>query len=74
MSSRAPAGGKSCPICGKPAAPDHRPFCSTRCADVDLNRWLSGAYRVETDEPPSDATSSLQEGEEASGQAPRRFL
>jgi len=37
---------KPCPICGKPAAERHRPFCSRRCADVDLNRWLSGVYRV----------------------------
>jgi endogenous inhibitor of DNA gyrase (YacG/DUF329 family) len=35
-----------CPICGKPADPGHRPFCSTRCADVDLHRWLSGKYVV----------------------------
>jgi endogenous inhibitor of DNA gyrase (YacG/DUF329 family) len=33
-----------CPICGKPASADHRPFCSARCADVDLHRWLSGGY------------------------------
>jgi endogenous inhibitor of DNA gyrase (YacG/DUF329 family) len=38
--------GKPCPICGKPAVPAHRPFCSKRCADVDLNRWLSGTYAV----------------------------
>jgi uncharacterized protein len=36
----------SCPICGKPAAEKFRPFCTKRCADVDLNRWLSGAYVV----------------------------
>jgi uncharacterized protein len=36
----------ACPICGKPAAESFRPFCSRRCADVDLNRWLSGAYAV----------------------------
>jgi endogenous inhibitor of DNA gyrase (YacG/DUF329 family) len=35
-----------CPICGTPAAQPHRPFCSARCADVDLNRWLSGVYAV----------------------------
>ena len=35
-----------CPICGKPAEQAYRPFCSKRCADVDLNRWLSGAYVV----------------------------
>jgi hypothetical protein len=37
---------KVCPICGKPAVERYRPFCSRRCADVDLNRWLSGAYAV----------------------------
>jgi uncharacterized protein len=35
-----------CPICGKPSVERYRPFCSRRCADVDLNRWLSGAYAV----------------------------
>lgn len=37
---------KPCPICGKPAIPASRPFCSERCRDVDLNRWLSGSYVV----------------------------
>jgi uncharacterized protein len=59
--------GKSppaCPICGKllPAdasAARTRPFCSQRCADVDLGRWLTGQYRVpgpppEFDEEPPD--------------------
>lgn len=36
----------SCPICGKPAVVSLRPFCSRRCADVDLNRWLSGVYAI----------------------------
>jgi endogenous inhibitor of DNA gyrase (YacG/DUF329 family) len=35
-----------CPICRKPTVETFRPFCSKRCADVDLNRWLSGAYVV----------------------------
>jgi uncharacterized protein len=35
-----------CPICGKPTVEALRPFCSRRCADVDLNRWLSGAYVI----------------------------
>lgn len=49
------ASTKACPICGKPAAEArYRPFCSARCADVDLNRWLSGVYTVETDEPADD--------------------
>ncbi|MBV8744719.1 MAG: DNA gyrase inhibitor YacG [Xanthobacteraceae bacterium] len=37
---------RRCPICGRPAAQDARPFCSPRCRDVDLNRWLSSSYVV----------------------------
>jgi endogenous inhibitor of DNA gyrase (YacG/DUF329 family) len=36
----------ACPICGKPVVADFKPFCSRRCGDVDLNRWLSGVYAV----------------------------
>ena len=36
----------ACPICGKPAVEQHRPFCSQRCALVDLGRWIGGNYRV----------------------------
>ena len=36
----------NCPICGKPATPRYRPFCSRRCADVDLAHWLRGDYRI----------------------------
>ena len=35
-----------CPICGKPGDPKLKPFCSERCSDVDLGRWLDGGYRV----------------------------
>jgi endogenous inhibitor of DNA gyrase (YacG/DUF329 family) len=35
-----------CPTCGKPEVAEYRPFCSKRCADVDLNRWLSGRYAI----------------------------
>jgi len=37
---------RKCPICGKPAIEGHLPFCSKRCAQVDLNRWLSGVYAI----------------------------
>jgi endogenous inhibitor of DNA gyrase (YacG/DUF329 family) len=37
---------KKCPICGKPAQQATRPFCSDRCKEVDLHRWLSGAYAI----------------------------
>lgn len=37
---------RPCPICGKPASAESRPFCSKRCADVDLHRWLGGNYTI----------------------------
>jgi endogenous inhibitor of DNA gyrase (YacG/DUF329 family) len=37
---------KPCPICGKPAVEASKPFCSERCRDVDLNRWLSKTYSI----------------------------
>ena len=42
----AAARAKACPICGKPTQPAFRPFCSKRCADVDLSRWFNGVYAV----------------------------
>jgi len=46
-----------CPICGKPAAEGSRPFCSKRCADIDLNRWLKGGYII-PGEPSAPASPS----------------
>lgn len=46
----------SCPICGKPVVVTYRPFCSRRCADIDLGRWLTESYRV----PAED----VEEGDE----------
>jgi endogenous inhibitor of DNA gyrase (YacG/DUF329 family) len=40
------ASAKPCPICGKPATEASKPFCSERCRDVDLNRWLSDSYKI----------------------------
>ncbi|MCF3641872.1 DNA gyrase inhibitor YacG [Rhizobium sp. TRM95111] len=37
---------RPCPECGRPSVREHYPFCSSRCRDVDLNRWLSGAYAI----------------------------
>jgi endogenous inhibitor of DNA gyrase (YacG/DUF329 family) len=36
-----------CPICRKPTSPRYRPFCSKRCADIDLARWLGGTYVIQ---------------------------
>ena len=37
-----------CPICARATETDYRPFCSRRCTDVDLSRWLHGAYAIPT--------------------------
>lgn len=54
-----------CPICGRPTERQFKPFCSRRCADEDLGRWLGGAYRIPTEEKPEDADDRGQtpEGE-----------
>lgn len=41
---------KTCPICGKPSAKPFTPFCSKRCADIDLGRWLKGVYAIPVSE------------------------
>ncbi|TCM84764.1 DNA gyrase inhibitor YacG [Rhodovulum steppense] len=53
----------TCPICKKPADPAYRPFCSRRCADVDLGKWLSGSYAVPSDSPDDrdEAARALSE-------------
>ncbi len=44
----------TCPICRKAADPRYRPFCSRRCADVDLGRWLTGSYAIPGPEMEDD--------------------
>ena len=55
---------KLCPICGKPAVDRFRPFCSRRCADVDLNRWLSGVYAVPVTEDEEEDERRDESGEQ----------
>ena len=45
----------TCPICKKPSDPACRPFCSRRCADIDLARWLKGAYAIPAEDAAPDA-------------------
>jgi uncharacterized protein len=52
MSDAKPA---PCPICQRPSEPRFRPFCSARCAEVDLGRWFSEGYRIPS--APPDASS-----------------
>ncbi len=55
---------KACPICGEPAIHRFRPFCSRRCANIDLNRWLSGVYAipVREDEEEDERRDESTEG------------
>jgi len=57
-----PQAVKTCPICGKPREEKFRPFCSRRCADIDLHRWLGGSYGIPAAE---------QDDSEADGLPPR---
>jgi endogenous inhibitor of DNA gyrase (YacG/DUF329 family) len=56
--------GGRCPICGRSPVQAHRPFCSKRCAEIDLGRWLKQSYRVKTDERPEDAMPGKGEDED----------
>lgn len=58
---------RACPECGKPSARETYPFCSQRCKEIDLNRWLSGAYVIpgrddedDADKPSGDAADDLK--------------
>jgi endogenous inhibitor of DNA gyrase (YacG/DUF329 family) len=55
-------GARKCPICGKPAPARHQPFCSARCANIDLGRWLKGTYSVPTEEAPEEAPGEDDDG------------
>lgn len=54
---------RPCPICAKLSVEAYRPFCSKRCADVDLNRWLKGAYAVPADPDDEDGEGRSSPGD-----------
>ena len=57
---------RPCPICGKPSQQKFHPFCSARCANVDLTRWLGGHYAIPAEEEPDpeDEASAPKRDEE----------
>ena len=59
------ADAKPCPTCGVPAMRETRPFCSKRCADIDLGRWFQGAYAIPAVDAADD--SIVDAGLAASG-------
>jgi len=62
------AGGEKCPICNAPTVTEHRPFCSRRCANIDLNRWLSGSYAIPVVED-EDEDGGLPDFDDPAGRA-----
>ena len=52
MSTPTPRKPRRCPICKAATVHDWRPFCSKRCADIDLGNWASGSYAIPTDQRP----------------------
>ena len=61
---------RPCPECGRPSSRDTYPFCSTRCKNVDLNRWLTGAYAIpvrddeDEDGKPDEGASPTESGKD----------
>ena len=51
------ARGKRCQICKEMATTDHRPFCSKRCAEIDLGRWLGEVYRASAEDDWAETES-----------------
>ena len=60
--AKAPDRQPACPLCGKPAEPAHKPFCSRGCRDRDLLNWLGDAYRVPGRPADPEAMAGEQDG------------
>lgn len=70
-----PPRARACPICGAPPEPHYTPFCSSRCANVDLLRWLNGSYVVPGEPLEASQPDTSEDGDgNAAGQAERREL
>ncbi|MFT6675133.1 MAG: endogenous inhibitor of DNA gyrase (YacG/DUF329 family) [Sulfitobacter sp.] len=54
----------SCPICAQATSASYRPFCSRRCADVDLAKWMNGSYAVPSRDP-EDIEAAVEAAEAA---------
>jgi len=50
----------ACPICDKPTEKTFRPFCSKRCAEIDLGKWFTGGYAIAADDPEDAETLEIQ--------------
>lgn len=50
-----------CPLCRKPTVIEYRPFCSKRCADIDLARWFRGDYKIPGEEGEKEEEEKSEE-------------
>jgi endogenous inhibitor of DNA gyrase (YacG/DUF329 family) len=64
---------RPCPICSSPSTYKYRPFCSNRCADVDLARWLSGRYAVPGGDADEDEDGDQSRVADAARRMPPEF-
>lgn len=55
------AESEPCPICATDAVAQYRPFCSKRCADIDLHRWLSGSYAIPAVEDDAEGAAAPED-------------
>lgn len=55
---------KPCPVCKRVSTAGYAPFCTKRCADIDLSRWFKGVYAV----PVVEASEELEDGDDDGGQ------
>jgi endogenous inhibitor of DNA gyrase (YacG/DUF329 family) len=70
--SEPPTPAGKCPICGRATDQQYRPFCSRRCADVDLSRWLRGAYAIPDEAEDEDGERPEPPPAEKDGSGPDR--
>lgn len=62
----------ACPICDREPNAAYRPFCSKRCADVDLAKWLNGSYAVPSQDPEDiDELSEAMDAAQSEERPPR---
>lgn len=59
--SKVDRGAPRCPICGRATEAAFKPFCSKRCADIDLGRWLKGGYAIPAEEQEPPEGESVEE-------------
>lgn len=55
----------TCPICSEDSVTKYRPFCSKRCADIDLSRWMNGSYAIpsQSEEDAEDLARAFEDAQ-----------